>query len=297
MPVAVAVTCSAGALLVWLVTSWSVASLQREWSYCRPAGLSSRPTPAKTSQGKWLESALSSVISTLIPWFAEEDAINTQIRTVGTGPFRPDLTPQKPGSDLPKITKQQLDRLNEQSLMLAFLEWRNCKVAAYFLNRQLSTFSMATVTGLAALASLFLVSKKGWEQTDSRIIYVGVCCGMITVGAVSYSTLFGYIGSNPNVNLFITAYKRDAWLGHALRSAASTGIFPLGDLTIASATSGQENAAPAPTLNLGAADDASKLIQLLDREIAKTTIVDLSFDSSFVQETGQKLMELGKPNP
>lgn len=286
--VACSITIAALAGMVWVLTSWNVADLHRRWGFCQPLGLMGtvKTAPQPQAQGNQLNQTArplrpSGIREVVWPWGSSHALINPNDllnQTIFVVPTAAKGTGTDPKQD-PEKTRLFAE-LNRQAGFVAYLEWRNCEITTYFLNRQLSTFSMATLMALLALGSLILISKKGWDKTNNTWINICISSGLVTVLAFNYSTLFGYIGARPNSDLFMTGYIRAADLSTRLRSAANTLSFErLND---------EQTPPKRELLDLNKTASVITLIHALNQDIQEINVVNASFDASLMKKTGER---------
>lgn len=256
---------------IWMFTSWSVAKLHRGWGFCQPIGLMGSDKKVQDSSSHPPISSstpMSTLGETIWPW---RTAVNpTTLRELTPFPATPPLK-----------NAELFQDLNRQAGIIAYLEWRNCDVTSYFINRQLSTFSMATTMAMISLGTLVIISKNGWDKTNNAWINLSITSGLITAGALNYSALFGFSGEKPNSDRFMAAYNRASDLSSRLRSASKTLTFDIEDTSKTPPT--------VVTLDLNKSDNINTLINYLNREIQTVNVVNASFDLSFVKKAGETI--------
>lgn len=262
---------------IFTLTSWSVAKLHRGWGFCQPIGLmgSDRKVQDSSSHPPTFSSSfMSTLLETIWPW--------------GTAANPTTLRELKPFPATPSLKNAELFQdLNRQAGIIAYLEWRNCDVTSYFINRQLSTFSMATAMAMIALGTLVIISKNGWDKTNNAWINLCISSGLVTAGALNYSALFGFSGEKPNSDRFMAAYNRASDLSSRLKSASKTLTFDIEDTSKTPPT--------VVTLDLDKSDNINTLINYVNREIQLANLVNASFDLSFVKKAGDTVLPLLMP--
>lgn len=169
--------------------------------------------------------------------------------------------------------RSQKDRLITQVQQLNQAQQTACTIGIYFFANRTATSTVATATGIAALASLAFVSKKGWEQSNNAIINLGVTSGLILFSTLTFSQLYGQ-GSNfenqrTKQNLSIDLLNRVA-------SASANGS---AQVTIPDAKTNPKEV----DINLNTSAGLQQFIRALDRELQTLHKLDFGLDDSFAK--------------
>lgn len=237
------------AILAYVVPLALVFSKAKEWKVCSRI-------PQQKLEKSGIESPTKGDDSSLNLEQVEQNINNLGTADLKNGPLR-----------------SQKDRLITQVQQLNQAQQTACTIGIYFFANRTATSTVATATGIAALASLAFVSKKGWEQSNNAIINLGVTSGLILFSTLTFSQLYGQ-GSNfenqrTKQNLSIDLLN---WVASASANGSAQVIIP------DAKTNPKE-----VDVNLNTSTGLQQFIRALDRELQTLHKLDFGLDDSFAK--------------
>ena len=209
-------------------------------------------------------------------------AIEDRVAVIGTRisllpkPQAPvDPTNGRPiGTPPPATTPGQTARLKEQVRELDRGMRLACTVGVFFFSHSNAALSLSTAAGIAAISSLALISKQGWQKSNNAIINIGITSGLVLYTAWTYSQLYGQAA---NYQSYSNKYSLAQDLIATIDSAVANGS------AVIATNQEQKN------LNLANRPDMAILISYVDDRLRIIRKPEFSGDSSFAEESFQKI--------
>ncbi len=184
------------------------------------------------------------------------------------------------------VSRDQVERLEMQLIQFQRAQQTACRIGIFFFAHRNATLTIATAAAIMTLGSLALISKEGWEKTNNTIINIGVTSGLILFTTITYSQLYGQ-GSN-----FERQKAKVILATNALNGVASA-VANRADANIVKDNDGTGVSKPR-AINLTKGEDMAILINALDRQLEVLVNLDFSGDSSFAEQSAQRLGDLFK---
>lgn len=215
-----------------------------------------------------------------LPQNQEEDRqqkveLRNRLSNIGT---RLGLLPSAAGA-LP-ITPAQTERLKEQVRHLDLGRRQACTVGVFFFAHRNGALSLSTAAGILAISSLALISKQGWQKSNNAFINIGITSGLVLYTAWTFSQLYGQASN-------YESYSGKYSLAHDLIATIDSAVAN-GSAVIA--TSQDQK-----SLNLATRTDMATLISYVDDKLRIINRPEFSGDSSFAEESFQKIGGFIKP--
>jgi hypothetical protein len=196
---------------------------------------------------------------------------------------------QDPTVQRPTVSNDQEERLKTQLLQFQRAQQTACQIGVFFFAHRNATLTVATAAAILALASLAIVSKEGWTQTNNVIINLGLTSGLVLFTAITYSQLYGQ-GSN-----FENQKAKVILATNALNSIASA-VANRADADLVKDSDASGISKPR-NISLTKAEDMAALIHALDRQLEVLVNLDFSGDSSFAEQSAKRISDmLNGPN-
>lgn len=169
-------------------------------------------------------------------------------------------------------------RLSTQVEQLNQAQRTACTIGIYFFANRTATSTIATAAGIASIASLAFVSKRGWEHSNNTIINIGVTSGLILFSTWTFSQLYGQ-GSN-----FENQRTKQNLAINLLNRVASASANRSAEILIPGAKDpGKE------VVNLNTASGLQKFIQSLDTDLQTLHKLDFGLDETFARSAVFKI--------
>ncbi|MFM7464737.1 MAG: hypothetical protein ACKO28_04575 [Cyanobium sp.] len=234
---------------------------------------------------------------------AEEWRICTQIqkqtnKTTGSptpssnaSPAQGPLDMEKIAADIQQlqITKDnpplpsQISRLTTQLRELEHAQQTACTLGVYFFAHRSATYAVATAAGIATLAALAFVSKKGWDQSNNAIINIGMTSGLVLFSALTFSQLYGqgsnYESQRIKYALALDLINKVASATANLSAEAEAPPSP----SPSTSTSPATNQLPKTEIKLNTSEGLKKFINALDQDLKTLHKLDFGMDATFAQ--------------
>jgi hypothetical protein len=185
------------------------------------------------------------------------------------------------GNDAPILAQRV--RLITQVNQLDQAQRSACTIGIYFFANKLATDTIATAAGIATVASLAFVSKRGWDQSNNAIINIGITSGLVLFSTLTFSKLYSqgsnYESQRIKQNLAINLLNRVA-------SASSNRSVDHTDTK----TGSKE------VLNLNTTAGIRTFIESLDADLQTLHKLDFGIDATFAQNAVLRITPLLSPD-
>jgi hypothetical protein len=179
-------------------------------------------------------------------------------------------------------TPFQITRLSTQLRQLEFAQQTACTLGIYFFSHRSATYAVATAAGIATLASLAFVSKKGWDRSNNAIINIGMTSGLVLFSALTFSQLYGQ-GSNYESQRIKYALAVDLINKVASATANLSAEAPTTNSTTPSMNQ------PKTDLKLNTAAGLKEFINALDQDLKTLHKLDFGMDATFAQNAALRI--------
>jgi hypothetical protein len=161
-----------------------------------------------------------------------------------------------------------------------------CTIGIFYFANRTATSTIATAAGIATLASLAFVSKRGWEQSNNTIINIGVTSGFILFSTWTFSQLYGQ-GSN-----FESQRTKQNLAINLLNWVASASANRSAEVLIPNANNNSKE-----VVNLNTSAGMKKFIQALDTELQTLHKLDFGLDETFAKNAALRISPFFPLNP
>lgn len=176
----------------------------------------------------------------------------------------------------------QITRLSTQLRQLEFAQKTACTLGIYFFSHRSATYAVATAAGIATLASLAFVSKKGWDRSNNAIINIGMTSGLVLFSALTFSQLYGQ-GSNYESQRIKYALAVDLINKVASATANLSAEAPTTNSTTVSTNQ------PKTDLKLNTSEGLKEFINALDQDLKILHKLDFGMDATFAQNAALRI--------
>lgn len=176
------------------------------------------------------------------------------------------------------VLNTQKERLVSQLQQLDQAQRSACTIGIFFFAHRNATYTIATATGIATLAALAFVSKRGWERSNNAVINVGMTSGFILFSTWTFSQLYGQ-GINYESQRIKQSLATD--LMNTVATAAANGKsygFPNSPIE------GKD-----VFWDLKTAAGMGLMTKALDKELKVLTTLDFGVDATFAQNAAIRI--------
>lgn len=277
--VAISMLILSSAAALYGLSYFSIQRLASQWDVCPQAEMPSPGDPAKTAEKA--SAATVAPSSRSHPRLTEfQQKSLPDMDQVFASIDKLSKTPPPAKSSTP-VSRDQIERLEMQLIQLQRAQQTACRIGIFFFAHRNATLTIATAAAIMTLGSLALISKEGWEKTNNTIVNIGVTSGLILFTTITYGQLYGQ-GSN-----FERQKAKAILAANALNSVASAVANRI-DASIVK-DNDEAGVSKARPINLAKGEDMALLINALDRQLEVLVNLDFSGDSSFAEQSAQRI--------
>lgn len=183
----------------------------------------------------------------------------------------------------------QISRLTTQLQELDHAQRTACTLGVYFFAHRSATYAVATAAGIATLAALAFVSKKGWDRSNNAIINIGMTSGLVLFSALTFSQLYGqgsnYESQRIKYALAIDLINKVASATANLSAEAPPSPSPSPSKSPSPAT----NQPPRTEIQLNTSEGLKEFINALDQDLKTLHKLDFGMDATFAQTAALRI--------